>query len=211
MAEIRSKRKFFSMWREGLLGNRTLLWDTIEEALAHRPKVTNIGFREIGKTGGGAWELAHRSKATEVYNRWKKAGRRFILDGSVPNDKVVMQGEVTRTTLGMESFLAVRSELVSDFLIINFNAAVEGLDPPAPTLGPGLPPMRQTIARGWHRHRGYLETRILLRRYMDPSSQDDLDMLLDMYPDAAIEFTCFSVNVGVFPHRNTIFWEVRNY
>jgi hypothetical protein len=51
----------------------------------------------------------------------------------------------------------------------------------------------------------------LLDRFMDPNSRADLDALLDLYPDAAVEFSCFSVNVGIFPARNTIFWETRNY
>lgn len=46
---------------------------------------------------------------------------------------------------------------------------------------------------------------------MDPSSQQDLDDLLDLYPDATIEFTCYDIDLGVIPNRNTIFWEVRNY
>jgi hypothetical protein len=46
---------------------------------------------------------------------------------------------------------------------------------------------------------------------MDPSSRDDLDALFDLYPDAAVEFACFPHNLGIFPHRNTVIWEVRNY
>ena len=78
-------------------------------------------------------------------------------------------------------------------------------------IGYGLEPMRRTMAKGLHKHRGYLETKILLDTYMDPSSRDDLDSLFDLYPDSAIELTTFDINVGQFPHRNTIIWEVRNY
>jgi len=71
--------------------------------------------------------------------------------------------------------------------------------------------MRITMANGWHQHRGPLETKMLLRRFVDPSSRDDIDALFDTYPDATIEFTSFSCNTGVLPRRNTIIWEVRNY
>ncbi len=78
-------------------------------------------------------------------------------------------------------------------------------------VGFGLPPMRITMAAGLHRHCGYLQTKVLLDRYMDPASRDDVDALLERYPDATIEFTCFTVNVGNIPGRNTMMWEVRNY
>jgi hypothetical protein len=211
--EIRYKSQFFKLWKEGVLGNRTLLSDDIEEALSW--KTEKIGFREVGKTGGGAWELADRADASEVYVRWKSLGRVFLMDGSVPNNKTTIQGEVIRTVKGLESFLCVRRQVIEDFYIIFHNLAIRGEEIPTWVLdllnSGGLPPMRQTMARGLHRHRGYLETRLLLREFMDPSSRDDLDTLLEMYPDAAIEFSCFDINTGVLPRRNTIFWEVRNY
>src|SRR5690606_38792375 len=51
----------------------------------------------------------------------------------------------------------------------------------------------------------------LLRSAMDPASSDDLDLLLERYDDAAIELTVLRRCFGIVPHRNTIFWEVRNY
>lgn len=178
--EIRSKRKFYELWEAGVIGNRTLLWRNVEDIPRN---IAKVGFREMGR-GGGAWELVPRDQAEATAARWKAAGRNFIMDGSVPNDHSIMQGEVVRTHNGLESFLAI---------------------------GHGLPPMRQTIAAGLHKHRGSLETRLLLKTYMDPCSQDDLETLLDLYPDSAIEFTCFEVKTGMFPHRSTIFWEIRNY
>jgi len=50
-----------------------------------------------------------------------------------------------------------------------------------------------------------------LDRFMDPSSRDDLEQLFDLYPDATVEFTCYQMDLGTIPRRNTIFWEVRNY
>jgi len=205
--QIRNKRQFYELWEAGVLGNRTKIFHTLEEALSSGEP--QIGFRELGKTGGGAWTLIkredeecwnddvpclenHNANSWETFHRavtkefqlWKAAGRTFIMDNSVPNNHSIMQGEICTTFEGVQSFLAV---------------------------GYGLPPMRVSIAQGLHKHRGPLETKLLLERYMDPSSRDDLRDLMDMYPDAAIEFTCFDVKVGCFPHRSTIFWEVRNY
>ena len=44
-----------------------------------------------------------------------------------------------------------------------------------------------------------------------PSSYDDLMTLLEVYPDAVIEFTAYDREIGNVPGRNTIIWEVRNY
>lgn len=209
--QINSKFQFYSLWEAGVLGNRTKLFHSLEEALAS--KSDQIGFREIGKIGGkGAWTLVKmgvvdlkklpttfpevmpflemswkdffKYEVRRTHKEWTDAGRRFIMDNSVPNNKSTCQGEVCRTERGMESYIVV---------------------------GNGIAPMRETMAAGLHRHRGYLETKIILDRCMDPSSRDDLDMLFELYPDSTIEFTSFSVNVGEFPHRNTIFWEVRSY
>jgi hypothetical protein len=51
----------------------------------------------------------------------------------------------------------------------------------------------------------------LLKTYLDPNSHDDLRELLDLYPEAVIEFSTYSKPVGVLPNRSTVFWEVRNY
>lgn len=181
--EIHSKRQFFDLWRNDALGNRTLLWDRVEDIPA---SIKRVGFRQIGLPSGaaGAWTLVDRGQAEMTAAEWRQAGRTFIMDGSVPNDHSVMQGEVCRTERGMESFLAT---------------------------GYRLDPMRKTMAAGLHHHRGYLQTKLLLDHYLDPSSRDDLDMLLELYPDAAIELTAFDCNVGIIPGRRVIFWEVRNY
>lgn len=192
MAEIHSKRQFFSLWEQGLLGNHTLLWRSVDDA--YRSGVPRIGFRQLNTLKGakGAWTLVTRDHAHATAREWAARGYEFIMDGSVPNDRSVMQGEIVRTVRGMEGYLCERASLI-------------GLTEP------GLPPMRITMERGWHQALGYLETRRMVRRYLDPSSQNDLDALLELYPDAAIELTAFDCNVGVFPGRNTLFWEVRNY
>lgn len=51
----------------------------------------------------------------------------------------------------------------------------------------------------------------LLKMYMDPSSYDDLQEMLDTYEGAVIEFSAYGKRVGMIPGRNTVFWEVRNY
>lgn len=186
MAAIKSKREFYRLWEHGCLGNRTEVFHTVAEAVASKSEW--VGFREIRPAGAGAgeWTRVHHSERLLplTHFAWTAMGRTFIMDGSAPHDHCVMQGEVCRTIRGLESYLAV---------------------------GSGLPPMRQTMREGRHAHRGYLATKVLLDHYMDPSSHDDLDALLDLYPDATIELSAFTIDVGNIPGRNTIFWEVRDY
>jgi hypothetical protein len=201
---VANKREFFELWEAGVLGNRTRLWRNPEEAVkwAHQmewarsfqspsfgDEITGewpeIGFREIrkpGSTGAGAWCKVPWWKVLDTAAEWQAAGRDFIMDDGAPDEYRTLQGEVCRTFRGMEGYLTMAKL-----------------------------PMRQAFAQNLARHFSYLETRMALDRYMDPSSRDDLDALLERYPDAAVEFTCFSVNVGVIPYRNTLFWETRDY
>lgn len=179
--QIKNKTEFFKLWKAGVLGNRTNLWDNPQDA--YDSKAPEIGFRQIGKTGGGAWERVPRSAVFATARKWSSLGRIFIMDDGCPDWCRTLQGEICRTTRGMEGFLDTIGQYA----------------------------MRPAMAAGHMKHYSYLSCRLLLERYMDPSSRDDLDAILELFPDAAIEFSCFGVNVGVFPRRNTIFWEVRNY
>lgn len=55
------------------------------------------------------------------------------------------------------------------------------------------------------------EALALLKRYLSPSSYEDMQELLDMYPSHVIEFSSYRYNVGGCRGRNTFIWEVRNY
>ena len=195
-SEVRNKAQFYEMWEAGLLGNRTQIWRDPEaaywwgyEKASHSPDPTRlpeIGFREIrrqGTPGAGAWEKVPWHHVLETADQWMLNGRNFIMDDGAPDEYRTMQGEVVRTERGLEGFLDLEGKLA----------------------------MRPAMAAGHMKHYGYLQTRLLLERFMDANSRDDLDMILDLFPDHAVEFSTFTVNVGVFPRRNTLFWEVRLY
>ena len=185
--KITSKRQFFELWEAGCLGNRTRLWRDPQRAFddATRLGIKTVGFREIrsGRAGAGSWEKTDLCNFWEVVQRWIQAGRNFIMDDGAPDQFRTIQGEICRTYRGLEGFISIGTKL----------------------------PMRQDMAAGNMVAYTGLTVLQLLTRYMDPSSRDDVDAIFELYPDAAIEFTCFSVNAGVVPGRNTIFWEVRDY
>jgi len=192
--EIRSKAEFYRLWRAGCLGNRPRTFLTIEEALKflkRNPKLPlRLGFREIGTAGGGSFAIIdiedwHSFKAQVIATAisWQRENRTYCLDAAVPNPSVTLLGEICRTYRGLEGYLGIRTGWT----------------------------MRSSMAAGLLKSRTPTETLALLAHFMDPSSRDDLDDLLELYPDATIEFACFPNDVGVIPGRNTIFWEVRNY
>ncbi len=178
---ITSKAQFFWMWERDLLGNHPKLFHTVEDALDYG--CADIGFREIGKSGGGAWERVPRCRARETAELWAFAGRKFIMDETCPNVHSTLQGEVCRTFRGLEGYMGLSKGLAMR---------------PAIKAGLMLPRTGATILA-------------LFEKYMDPSSQDDIWQLLDLYQDATIEFTCFDIDLGVLPGRNTLIWETRVY
>jgi hypothetical protein len=71
-------------------------------------------------------------------------------------------------------------------------------------------PMREALAFDQEHAHG-LRALAILRYYLCPNSFADLEALFDTYPDSVVETTTVRGNIGVIPHRNTVFWEVRNY
>lgn len=179
--KITSKAEFFQLWKAGVLGNRNHLFDTLQQAIDSG--FPEIGFRELGKAGGGAWCKAAREDVCGVYSTWVIAGRKFIMDSSAPNEQSTLIGEICRTFRGLEGHMGISNGL-------SMRAAMKQ--------GLLIPRTGSTILA-------------MFEKYMDASSQDDIQSLLELYPDATIEFACFSCDVGIIPNRNTLVWEVRNY
>jgi hypothetical protein len=188
--KISSKAEFFRLWELGVLGNRNRLWHHPIDAMMwgweeylRTGLIRDIAFRELGKAGGGRWQKYRWYEVDIAAEEWEGEGRKFICDDAAPNHLTTLCGEVCRTYRGLEGTLAVH-----------------------PFCG-----IRDSMKKGLMIPRQSTVVLALLERFMDPSSRDDLDTLLDIYPDATVEFSCFSVDAGIFPGRNTIFWETRDY
>ena len=54
-----------------------------------------------------------------------------------------------------------------------------------------------------------LAAKLIFDHVLWPSDRDDLDVLLQDYPNHVIEFTACDRAVGTIPGRNSIIWEVR--
>lgn len=69
----------------------------------------------------------------------------------------------------------------------------------------------------WRQHMKYPDVwtgsarTVLLRSVLNENSYEDLLILLDKYPDHAVELSALSTCFGTVPHRNAVIWEVRKY
>lgn len=184
--KISSKREFFEKWHQGILGNRTRL--TQDPQIAWMWEAKDYGFRMSPRgVGGGAWAGVPRCLFWDTVMEWdyQYGIKSYHIDNRVPDEKQTLQGEICRLCVPPFGYSG--------------------------TIGATKLPMRVAMANRLLIPRSAAETIVLINTFMDPSSRDDVDAIFDLFPEATIEFTCFSCDVGNIPGRNTMFWEVRNY
>lgn len=184
MCAVKSKAEMYPLYEAGKFGNKLESWSSVDEYLSSgSPK--SVGLRYKGQTGG-LWFQSYL-KPTEVRavaDRWLTEGAKeslIVVSEAAPDEYIIAQGEVCRYLWGLE----LRYSTVKTA-------------------------MRKALATEQHHARG-LRAKMLLESWMSPGSLNDLNELLDTYPDAVIEFSTFSIELGSCPHRNTLIWEVRNY
>lgn len=71
-------------------------------------------------------------------------------------------------------------------------------------------PNQQAMSSRPSEHAWGIKARRILQHFLDPVSYDNVDRLMDLFPDAVVEFSTFRVSVGDLGW-NTVFWEVRGY
>lgn len=96
-----------------------------------------------------------------------------------PDSKRTIQGEVTRTSNGLYFFYTYKHDILRYALRDDSN------------------------------HCYGLEALERLRYHLHPESFDEIFQLLDRYDDPVIEFTAYSIPVGV-NNKHHVIWEVRN-
>jgi hypothetical protein len=150
------------------------------EAMLADPYSGEVGLRSTEI--GDPWGLYHTSKAAIVEALAARGhdGRNLEFYESPPDDCRRIQGELMR--------------------------------------GPGGHHFRYTFAPGAMRlalreselHAAGLEADLLLRQHCDPGCYDWLMELLDTYDGAVVEFTSYSIPVGML-EQPWLIWEVRHY
>lgn len=185
--EIRTKAEFYRLWEAGVLGNKLRTWRDPQAAQASG--VPTVGIRYADPRGGGTpkFTICENPGIPAMWDEWLREGydhRGMVVCEAAPDLLATIQGEVCRDVWGWHGLLGRVT---------------------------GGKRMRDSMRDGDLKPCHGVQVLDLLHRFMDPSSRDDLEGLLEIYPAATVEFTCYSVDVGFLPNRNTIFWEVRNY
>lgn len=116
----------------------------------------------------------------KVWRRYLRAGRTPVIQEQVPHDKLTLNAESIWTAEGL-ALLWSHETL----------------------------PMKEALAKRSLLAVG-LRSLAVVRQFLDPSSFEDWLLLEEMFPGSVVEFSCFSVPVGILS-RKTVFWEVRYY
>lgn len=185
MEPVLTKKDFVRRYEAGEFGNRSPTWNTLKEFIrAKRARHELVHIRNR-IAGGPTWYNVRAEQVVyeENYIVCNRLAKREDLYFSLmaPTERTVIQGEVQQSCHHLDLYYSTVKK-----------------------------PMRDALALGGKQVQG-LTAKLLLEQYMDPSSLDHLDYLLNTYLGHVIEFSVYGINWGTIPNRNTVFWEVRKY
>ena len=182
MAVVRNKSQIYELLRADKFGNH-FPWVSYEEWLHELHEDAEYSLR-FGLQLNAPWEYHlsyHKALVAANYNTYGCAKSQISVVTMPIGIQPVINAEVQWSEIGVELHYSTVQDV-----------------------------MRRSLARGGRTVAGIVSVEIM-RHYCDPCSYDDIRALLSEYDGSVIEFTVFDRDVGVFPHRNTIIWEVRNY
>ena len=181
---IDNNEECYLLYNQGLFGNRALAWNSYNEILKSGWK-GNICVR--GRQGIKRGRVVYNiglDKVLGIIKGWGEEGipeNHIAFNQSMPDEHLTIQGEVMKGHLGFVVWYTTIKQPM--------NIALE---------------KESLYVNG-------LKAQMLLKKYLSESSYEDLMALLDLFPDSAIEFSCYRIPVGNISGRNTVIWEVRNY
>jgi len=179
---VLTKRSFVNRFRTGEFGNRGPMWDTIGDFLDDGCK----GLIHIrNRVAGGPTWYDIPAELVEVTYRditlMGIPGSQLYFAAMAPTEKTVLQGEVIQSVNGIELFYTQVAK-----------------------------PMRDALRENAKQISGILALETL-KFFLDPSSFDWMQILLERYEGHVIEFSTYGCCWGTIPNRNTVVWEVRMY
>lgn len=183
---IDNKAECYLLYNAGFFGNKALAWNSYEEILDSGWKgkicIRNRGMNRMGRARViYNVDLIDVPKIIDRFEKAEISKDNLGFNQSMPDKHLIIQGEVMRTHLGLSLWYTTKKEPMNGALK-NESLYAEGL-----------------------------RAKLLLENNMFPSSYSDLEDLLELFPESAIEFSTYDISVGDIPHRNTVIWEVRNY
>ena len=182
---IDTKEECYLLYEAGIFGNKAITWNSFQEILnsGWKEKVCMRGRRTQIERGKVVYN-ADLKEVPKIIEQFRKEGipeNHIGFNQSMPDDHLLIQGEIMRTHLGLYLLYTTKKEPM--------NGALK----------------KESL------YAERLKAKLLLEQNMCPSSYSDLEALLDLFPNSVIEFSSYDIDVGNIPHRNTVIWEVRNY
>ncbi len=184
---INNKLKMYKLLMKGEFGNTALHTTVSKLNLVDKKRINNIRLRYAGGPGSRYRPFTNKSFPINLTNKYIN---QWIKKGFDKNRIIISQA------------IADKERILQGELTLYLNG-YELLY----TLEPG--DMRTALKKS-KRATG-LKAKMILEKFIDPSSMEDLIFLLNKYPNHVIEFTVLKSETGTIPNRNTIIWEVRNY
>jgi hypothetical protein len=179
-----SKFQSYLLYDLGILGNKLHTWNSLREIKQSGWK----GLICIRSRKGIARNKTEYNRtyleAEQIVKKWVSEGMQekdITFNQSMPDEDLTMQGEVMRIPGGL-------------YLYGSFSKK----------------PMNLALAEKSFSSGG-VRASCLINQNLSYQSQEDLERLLDAFPNCAVEFSTYSRFIGNLPGRNTVFWEVRNY
>ncbi|MBW3020365.1 hypothetical protein KY334_03635 [Candidatus Woesearchaeota archaeon] len=179
---IDTKAKNYELWNKGLLGNKLRTWDSYEDIIKSNYEGTVTVRNKNPNSKFCKYDVSIKD-IPNLIKEWSKEGCDVK--------------EVTYNESAPDEFLLIQGEIMKSNEFYYFRYSTEKTN------------MRDALKNA--KDIEGLEVEMLLKKYMDSASYDDLMILLDTYPDHVVEFSVYSIDLGEVPNRNTIFWEVRKY
>lgn len=193
MKAPKTKLENYALYEAGFYGNHLKFWKGYDELLADLesgawPAHLGYAFRLANTPGTRppqyCTEMFGVVDAISLMRRWEALGipKSDIRPNEVGPDRYIKaQGELQRSCTYME---------------LRYTRA------------------KTIMSSAWEldtRHASGMLAQVRVKSWMDDTSWDNLQRLLDEFEDnPVIEFSCYDRSVGVL-QNNTIIWEVRNY
>lgn len=177
----------YALYELQAFGNKLRTWQSVDE-LERSGYAGPLTIRYRGGAGGSPFTryrvpAAQARAAVAEYRRRGAEGGRFNFNESAPDERLIFQGEVMRSTEHVTLRISSQKK-----------------------------PMRDAMAETAQvRHRYMLQAAMTLRSALFPSSHSDLCALFEVFPSAVIEVSVYAIPVGSLRGRNAIIWEVRDY
>jgi hypothetical protein len=188
--DVNSKAESYALWNRGLFGNKLMTWDSVDDIIRMGYRGT-VSMRYKGDIGGGFFKYnVQIGKIPGVCAEWKSEGAdlsKITFNESAPDELLILQGYLVQSPAGLTLDYSRKKAKMRDAMAGHLENA-EG-----------------QLACG------------LLKSNMTPASYEDMMDLVKLFQGKSvatgnvIEFGIYDCELGCFPNRNSVVWEVRNY